>query len=170
MSSSTPDQTWQRRRSERLRAKFLRSIAGLQSASPSSGPKGWDSTSLNVGFSNAPKADADLCDHTYYGTSDDREFDIFQRVRDSFKFRKKNSLIFTSVAGGLFCFNLAVLLKPKQICLFDINPMQLLLFELVKTVLLQSRDKGDFLSRLRPNNTMCILRGNAGCRTICHTK
>ncbi len=169
MSSSTSDQMWHQRM-ERLRAKFLRSIAGLQSASPSSGPKSWDSTSLNVGFSNAPEAATELCDLTYYGTSDHRELDLFQRVRDSFKFRKKNSLIFTSVAGGLFCFNLAVLLKPKQIYLFDINPMQLLLFELVKTVLLQSRDKGDFLSRLRPNNTMCILHGNAGCRTICHTK
>ena len=42
-----------------------------------------------------------------------------------------------------------MLLKPKQIYLFDINPMQLLQFELVKTVLLQSRDKADFLSKLR---------------------
>ncbi len=149
MSSSTSDQTWQRRRRERLRAKFLRSVAGLQSALPSSGPKSWDSTSLNVGFSNAPEAAAALCENTYYGTSDHREFELFQRVRDSFKFRKRNSLILTSVAGGLFCYNLAVLLKPKQIYLFDINPVQLLLFELVKTVLLQSRDKGDFLSRLQ---------------------
>ncbi len=149
MSSSTFDQTWQRRRRERLRAKFLRSVAGLQSASPSSNPKGWDSTSLSVHFCNAPEAAAELCDLTFYGASDDREFGIFQKVRDSFKFRKKKSLIFTSVAGGLFCFNLVVLLKPKQIYLFDINPMQLLLFELVKTVLLQSRDKSDFLSKLR---------------------
>ncbi len=134
---------------ERLRLKFLRSIAGLQSVSPSSNPKGWNSTSLSDHFSNAPEAAAELCHLTYYGASDDRELHIFQKVRDSFKSRKKKSLIFTSVAGGLFCFNLAVLLKPKQIYLFDINPMQLLLFELVKTVLLQSRDKGDFLSRLR---------------------
>jgi hypothetical protein len=111
--------------------------------------KGWNSASLNVHFSNAPDAAAELFDLTYYGSSDHRELDIFQNVRDSFKFRKKRSLIFTSVAGGLFCFNLAVLLKPKQIYLFDINPMQLLLFELVKTVLLQSRDKSDFLSKLR---------------------
>ncbi len=137
------------RRMERLRAKFPRFITELQSASPSSNSKGWDSTSLSVHFSNAPEVAAELCDLTYYGASDDREFGIFQKVRDSFKFRKKKSLVFTSVAGGLFCFNLVVLLKPKQIYLFDINPMQLLLFELVKTVLLQSRDKGDFLSRLR---------------------
>jgi len=134
---------------ERLRSKFLRSITGLQSASPSSTPKGWNSTSLNAHFSNAPEAAAELCDLTYYGTSDDRDLDIFQNVRDYFNYRKKRSLIFTSVAGGFFCFNLAVLLKPKHIYLFDINPMQLLLFEIVKTVLLQSRDKSDFLSKLR---------------------
>ncbi len=147
MSRSTSDHPWHRRM-ERLRA-ILRSISGPQSASPSSNLKGWNSTSLSDHFSNAPEAAAELCDLTYYGTSDHRELDTFQKVRDSFKSRKKKSLTFTSVAGGLFCFNLAVLLKPKQIYLFDINPMQLLQFELVKTVLLQSRDKADFLSKLR---------------------
>ena len=148
MSRSTSDHPWHRRM-ERLRSKFLRNMSGLQSASPSSNLKGWNSTSLSDHFSNAPEAAAELYDLTYYGTSDHRELDAFQKVRDSFKSQKKKSLIFTSVAGGLFCFNLAVLLKPKQIYLFDINPMQLLQFELVKTVLLQSRDKADFLSKLR---------------------
>jgi hypothetical protein len=44
---------------------------------------------------------------------------------------------------------MAVLVKPQRIYLFDANPMQALLFDLIRRVIITSRDKAEFLSRIR---------------------
>ena len=142
MSMSTVAERWLREM-EGLRAK-----CGIQSVPPSSKPLGWDAITLNDLFSRFPKEASSMLDFVYYGSSDGRDFGGFKDLRNSFNDGKKRGLVLTSVTGGLFCLNLVVLLKPKRIYLFDGNPMQLLMFELIKGVVLQSRDKRDFLSRL----------------------
>lgn len=143
MSLSSREQ-WEREM-ERLRGKYLRD---LHSLSPSDRPMGWSAAALIDHLSRFPKEASSLFDLVFYGSSDDREFRLFKDLRASFSFRKKKSLILTSVAGGLFCINLAVFLRPKHVFLFDRNPMQLLMFEFIRKVLLESRDKRDFLSKL----------------------
>ena len=128
-----------------LREQLLRD---LQSLSPSDRPMGWSAAALIDHLSRFPEEASSLFELVFYGSSDDREFRLFKDLRASFSFRKRKSLILTSVAGGLFCLNLAVFLKPKHVFLFDRNPIQLLMFEFIRKVLLASRDKGDFLSRL----------------------
>lgn len=118
----------------------------------SSTPSSWDTNSLNALLAKAPEASRDLLELVYYGSSDHRDLALFKSFRNASHKNKKRSMVLTSVVGGLFCLNIMVALKPKRINLFDANPMPLLLFEMVRLVILSSRDKEDFLQRIRHRN------------------
>ena len=112
-------------------------------------PKLWDSNSLIRVLEERPQKAVDLLDLVYYGSSDERHSTLFKDFRDSFRWRKKRTLVLTSVIGGLSCLNMAVLVKAQRIYLFDANPMQVLLFDLIRRLIIASRDKAEFLSRIR---------------------
>ena len=112
-------------------------------------PRHWTAEALSEHLSRFPELSEALIPLVYYGSSDDRELGLFREVRGSFRYRKKLSLTLTSVVGGLACLNLVTLLRPARLLLFDCNPLQLLLFEMVRRLILQSGDKEDFLARLR---------------------
>lgn len=111
-------------------------------------PKLWDSDSLNRLLAEHPQKAVGLLDLVYYGSSDDRRLALLREFRDSLRWRKRSTLVLTSVIGGLSCLNMIVLVKPQRIRLFDANPMQVLLFDLVRRVIIASRDKAEFLSRI----------------------
>ena len=54
-----------------------------------------------------------------------------------------------SVIGGLYGLNLIPLWKPKKLAIFDINPMGITYFNVVRSAWLNSNSKEDFLERLR---------------------
>ena len=112
-------------------------------------PELWDSDSLIRLLAERPQKAVDLLDLVYYGTSDERDLSLFKNFRDSLRWRKKRTLVLTSVIGGLSCLNMAVLVKSQRIYLFDANPMQVLLFDLIRRLIIASRDKAEFLSRIR---------------------
>lgn len=141
-------QFWETRSSRALRW-WWRSMRNLP---PSSTPSSWDTDSLTALLAKAPEASRDLLELVYYGSSDHRDLALFKSFRDASHRNKKRGMVLTSVVGGLFCLNVMVVLKPKRLCFFDANPMPLLLFEMVRRVILTSRDKEDFLLRIRHGN------------------
>ena len=104
---------------------------------------------MNELLSKSHEGSVELLKLVYYGSSDDRELGLFRDYRSAFSSQKKRDLTLTSVVGGLCCFNIAVVLKPARIYLFDANPMQLLLYTLVRRQILESSDKSEFLRRIR---------------------
>lgn len=118
----------------------------------SSTPSTWDTDSLTALLAKAPEASRDLLELVYYGSSDHRDLTLFKSFRDASDSNKKRSMVLSSVIGGLSCLNIMVALKPKRIYFFDANPMPLLLFEMVRRVILTSRDKEDFLLKIRRRN------------------
>jgi hypothetical protein len=104
---------------------------------------------LHAWLSDHPGQGRYLERFVYFGSSDDREFELFKSLHRSVKRSWGGVDLLTSVAGGMFCLNLAVRLRPQRIWIFDRNPLQLLLFDLVKRVVLRSADGNDFLRRLR---------------------
>ncbi|MCH9031876.1 MAG: hypothetical protein IIB00_06415 [candidate division Zixibacteria bacterium] len=120
--------------------------------SPSSTPSSWNTESLTALLAKAPEESRSLLELVYYGSSDDRELGLIKSFRDASHSAKKRSMVLTSVIGGLSCLNVIVALKPKRLYFFDANPMQLLLFEMVRRVILTSRDKQDFLLKIRRRN------------------
>jgi len=127
------------------RAKFL--IVG--DVVKSRAPRGWDAESLSAWLSEHPGQAQYLERFLYLGGSDDREFELFKALHRSVKSSWGGVDLLTCVVGGMFCLNLAVRLRPGRIWLIDRNPLQLLLFELVKRAVLLSRDRNDFMRRLR---------------------
>jgi hypothetical protein len=108
-----------------------------------------DLRALHAWLSNHPGQARYLERFVYFGSSDDREFELFKSLHRSVKRSWGGVDLLTSVAGGLFCLNLAVRLRPQRIWIFDRNPLQLLLFDLVKRAVLRSTDRDEFLRRLR---------------------
>ena len=121
----------------------------MGSGKPLNRPTPWLADSLSAWLGEHPEQGRYLQRFVYFGSSDDREFELFKALHRSVKRSWGELDLFTSVTGGLFWLNLAVRLQPRRIWLFDRNPMQLLLFELVKRAVLQSRDREDFLRRIR---------------------
>ncbi len=109
----------------------------------------WDAESLSAWLSEHPGQARYLERFLYFGSSDDREFELFKALHRSVKRSWGGVDLLTSVVGGMFCLNLAVTLRPARIWLVDRNPLQLLLFELVKRAVLVSHDRDDFMRRLR---------------------
>ena len=85
----------------------------------------------------------------YFGSSDDREFELFKLLNRSVKRSWGGVDLLSCIVGGMFCLNLAVEVRPRRLWLFDRNPLQLLLFALVKRAILLSGDRHDFMRRLR---------------------
>ncbi len=109
----------------------------------------WDAESLSAWLDEHPGRGRYLQRFLYFGSSDDREFEPFKVLHRSVKRSWGGVELLSCIVGGMFCLNLAVRLRPRRLWLFDRNPLQLLLFELVKRVVLESRDRHDFIRRLR---------------------
>jgi len=90
----------------------------------------------------------------YYGTDDgsrDGSFGEFVAIKnhyDGVADHRKENIHMISVIGGLYGLNLIHLWKPKKITFFDINPMAVLLFELIYKVLTTSDSAEQFMQRL----------------------
>ena len=90
----------------------------------------------------------------FYGTDDGSqdgsfaEFAAFKRhYRDVIPGRRDN-IHMISVVGGLYGLNLIPLWRPKRLTIFDINPMAIAYFQVIRRVFVTSRDVRHFLDRL----------------------
>lgn len=90
----------------------------------------------------------------FYGTDDGsqdgsfREFADFQAHYKGVAPERRENIHMVSVVGGLYGLNLIPLWRPKRLTIFDINPIAIVYFELVRRAFTLSRDAGDFLKRL----------------------
>src|SRR5438105_2038926 len=107
----------------------------------------------------APRAfNRQMYDHhpenVFYGTDDgyqDGSFTEFGEIKahyESVAPERKQDIHMISVVGGLYGLNLIPLWRPKQITIFDINPMALTYFQTIRRVFTTSRDPSHFLERL----------------------
>jgi len=91
----------------------------------------------------------------FYGTDDgdqDGSFGEFPEFIEHYNHvaeHRKENIHMISVVGGLYGLNLIPLWKPKKLTIFDINPMGVTYFKVVRKAWLSSEDKDDFLLRLR---------------------
>jgi SAM-dependent methyltransferase len=90
----------------------------------------------------------------YYGTDDGYqdgsfgEFELFESFYRDAGPRRRESIHFVSVVGGLYGLNLMTCWRPTEITFFDINPHAVAYFNLVRRVWAGSSDKKSFLDRL----------------------
>lgn len=61
---------------------------------------------------------------------------------------RRQDIHMISVVGGLYGLNLIPLWRPTRLTFFDINPVAITYFEIVRRVLTSSRDAAHFLKRL----------------------
>ena len=93
-------------------------------------------------------------ENVFYGTDDgyqDGSFTEFQTIRDHYESiapERRDDIHMISVVGGLYGLNLIPLWRPKSITIFDINPTAITYFQIIRRVLISSRDGGHFLERL----------------------
>lgn len=110
-------------------------------------------------MSQAPRAFNRLMyDHhpenVFYGTDDGNqdgsfsEFAAFQSHYENVSPQRREDIHMISVVGGLYGLNLIPLWQPKRITIFDINPMAITYFQVIRRVFTISRDVPHFLARL----------------------
>jgi hypothetical protein len=93
-------------------------------------------------------------ENVFYGTDDGHqdgsfgEFKTFEDHYDSVSAERRDDIHMISVVGGLYGLNLIPLWKPKHLTIFDINPMAVTYFQVVRRVFTTSRDAAQFLGRL----------------------
>lgn len=131
------------------RTKEAEATGGAGQRSIPGTSKSWDAESLSAWLDEHPSQARYLQRFQYFGSSDDRNFELFKAVHRSVKRSWGGVELLSCIVGGMFCLNLAVRTRPKRLWLLDRNPLQLLLFELVKRVVLQGGDRHDFMRRLR---------------------
>jgi hypothetical protein len=93
-------------------------------------------------------------ENVFYGTDDGAqdgsfsEFAAFREHYDSVEPWRRDDIHMMSVVGGLYGLNLLPLWRPKRLTIFDVNPMALTYFSVVRQVWTASRDAAHFLDRL----------------------
>jgi hypothetical protein len=93
-------------------------------------------------------------ENVFYGTDDgyqDGSFGEFAEIKahyESIAAERREDIHMISVVGGLYGLNLIPLWRPKRLTIFDINPIALTYFEIIKRIWTSSRDVGHFLARL----------------------
>lgn len=93
-------------------------------------------------------------ENVFYGTDDgyqDGSFTEFQEIKAHYEGvapERRENIHLISVVGGLYGLNLIPLWRPKAITIFDINPTAITYFQIIRGVLISSRDGEHFLSRL----------------------
>ena len=93
-------------------------------------------------------------ENVFYGTDDgyqDGSFKEFYAIRDHYESvapSRRENIHMVSVVGGLYGLNLIPLWRPKSITIFDINPTAITYFNIIRRVLISSRDGQHFLDRL----------------------
>lgn len=93
-------------------------------------------------------------ENVFYGTDDgyqDGSFKEFYAIRDHYESvapERRENIHMISVVGGLYGLNLIPLWRPKAITIFDINPTAITYFQIIRRVLISSRDGKHFLERL----------------------
>ena len=96
----------------------------------------------------------DRPENVFYGTDDghqDGSFKEFYAIRDHYESvapERRENIHMISVVGGLYGLNLIPLWRPKSITIFDINPTAITYFQIIRRVLISSRDGQHFLDRL----------------------
>jgi len=90
----------------------------------------------------------------FYGTDDGAqdgsfsEFSEFETHYENAEISRKEDIHMISVVGGLYGLNLLPLWKPKRITIFDINPIAINYFKVIRRVFIISTSAKDFLNRL----------------------
>lgn len=93
-------------------------------------------------------------ENVFYGTDDgyqDGSFGEFPEIKahyDGVAPERRADIHMISVVGGLYGLNLIPLWRPTRLTIFDINPIALTYFEVIKRVFTSSSDVADFLARL----------------------
>jgi hypothetical protein len=93
-------------------------------------------------------------ENVFYGTDDGAqdgsfsEFAAFREHYESVEPWRHDDIHMMSVVGGLYGLNLIPLWRPKRLTIFDVNPMALTYFSVVRQVWTTSRDAAHFLGRL----------------------
>jgi hypothetical protein len=93
-------------------------------------------------------------ENVFYGTDDgyqDGSFGEFPEIKAHYEAvapERRDDIHMISVVGGLYGLNLIPLWRPKRLTIFDINPIALTYFEIIKRVWTSSRDVEHFLARL----------------------
>lgn len=90
----------------------------------------------------------------FYGTDDghqDGSFGEFPEFVDHYngvEDWRKEDIHYVSVVGGMYGLNMLALWKPKRITIFDINPMAICYFKIIRRVWCSSENAEDFLNKL----------------------
>lgn len=90
----------------------------------------------------------------FYGTDDGSQDGSFgelpdvQSHYDGVEPVRRENIHLISVVGGLYGLNLIPLWRPREITFFDINPVAIAYFNVIRRVLVSSRDAAHFLARL----------------------
>ena len=90
----------------------------------------------------------------FYGTDDGYqdgsfgEFPEFVNHYNSVEPWRRENIHFVGVVGGLYTLNMLALWQPKRITIFDINPMAICYFKIIRRVWGSSENAADFLDRL----------------------
>lgn len=93
-------------------------------------------------------------ENVFYGTDDgsqDGSFSEFPQIVAQYQGvapERRENIHMISVVGGLYGLNLIPLWRPKQLTIFDVNPMALTYFQIIRRVFTTSRDVAHFLERL----------------------
>ncbi len=82
----------------------------------------WDAASLSAWLDEHPGRGRYLQRFLYFGSSDDREFELFKALHQSVKRSWGGVELLSSIVGGMFCLNLAVRLRPRRLWLLDPGP------------------------------------------------
>lgn len=92
-------------------------------------------------------------DQVFYGTDDGNqdgsfsEFPAFVDHYNSVGPERQKDIHMISVVGGLYGLNMIPLWKPTRITIFDINPMAISYFKVIRRLFTSSDSKADFLDR-----------------------
>ena len=93
-------------------------------------------------------------ENVFYGTDDGSqdgsfaEFAEIKRHYESVGAGRHKDIHMISVVGGLYGLNLIPLWRPQQITIFDVNPMALTYFRIIRRVFTTSQSPAHFLDRL----------------------
>ena len=93
-------------------------------------------------------------ENVFYGTDDgyqDGSFGEFLEIRAHYEGvapHRREDIHMISVVGGLYGLNLIPLWRPNRLTIFDINPMALTYFEIIRRVFTTSGNVAHFLDRL----------------------
>ena len=93
-------------------------------------------------------------ENVFYGTDDgsqDGSFSEFAEIKahyDNVAPERRKDIHMISVVGGLYGLDLIPLWRPARLTIFDINPTAITYFNIIRRVLISSRDADHFLQRL----------------------